>query len=235
VRQQGLGLTEFMADHHCYPLGFNPNYYQGAYPEHSVIWMGSVAKELGVKIMDTNNPPPGIANFYCGIFLCPAAMNWTAPIPGGRTSNVDYGYNARGLAQIGTTNADSLNSLGLCGRTPGKEAGQSSSDMPIGASEIVNPSGMLASGDGFSGSKGVILDTSLILSRNTDHSHNQFHLNYQQITKWVYARHQNRANMVFCDGHVETLTLEFLFQDTSDEALRVWNRDHLPHRELLPP
>jgi hypothetical protein len=41
--------------------------------------------------------------------------------------------------------------------------------------------------------------------------------------------------MVFCDGHVETLTLEFLFQDTSDEALHVWNRDHLPHRELLLP
>lgn len=48
-------------------------------------------------------------------------------------------------------------------------------------------------------------------------------------------RHQGRANVVFCDGHVESPTLKFLFTDTSDEALSRWNRDHLPHREKLPP
>ena len=49
------------------------------------------------------------------------------------------------------------------------------------------------------------------------------------------ARHQGKANVVFCDGHVESPTLKFLFEDTSDEALRRWNRDHLPHREKLAP
>ena len=44
-----------------------------------------------------------------------------------------------------------------------------------------------------------------------------------------------KANVVFCDGHVESPTLKFLFEDTSDDALRRWNRDHLPHREKLPP
>lgn len=237
VHQQGLGLEEFVADHHCYPLGFNQNYYQGAFPEHSVSWMGSVAKELGVEMMDTHNPPPGIGSFYCGVFLCPAAVNWSAPIPGARTSNTDYGYNSHGLARTGATNAGNFSSLGLCGQTPQKKAGQGPSDMPIGSSEVVNPSEMLAIGDGFSGSKGVLLDTSPILSRNIDESHNwnQPYLNYQQITKWVHARHQNRANMIFCDGHAETLTLKFLFQDTNDVALACWNRDHQPHRELLLP
>ena len=47
------------------------------------------------------------------------------------------------------------------------------------------------------------------------------------------SRHQGKANVVFCDGHVESPTLKFLFADTSDEALRRWNRDHLPHREKL--
>jgi prepilin-type processing-associated H-X9-DG protein len=46
-------------------------------------------------------------------------------------------------------------------------------------------------------------------------------------------RHQGRANVLFCDGHVESPTLKFLFADTSDEALRRWNRDHQPHRERL--
>jgi prepilin-type processing-associated H-X9-DG protein len=54
-------------------------------------------------------------------------------------------------------------------------------------------------------------------------------------TKRAYARHQGKANVVFCDGHVESPTLQFLFDDTSDAALVRWNRDHLPHREKLPP
>jgi hypothetical protein len=41
--------------------------------------------------------------------------------------------------------------------------------------------------------------------------------------------------MVFCDGHLESPTLQFLFTDTNDEALVRWNRDHQPHREKLSP
>jgi prepilin-type processing-associated H-X9-DG protein len=40
-----------------------------------------------------------------------------------------------------------------------------------------------------------------------------------------------KANAVFCDGHVESPTLKFLFADTSDATLVCWNRDHQPHRE----
>jgi len=49
------------------------------------------------------------------------------------------------------------------------------------------------------------------------------------------SRHQGKANVVFCDGHVESPTLAFLFEDTSDAALSRWNRDHQPHREKLSP
>ena len=48
------------------------------------------------------------------------------------------------------------------------------------------------------------------------------------------ARHHGKLNVVFCDGHVESPTLQFLFADSSDEALIRWNRDYLPHRERLP-
>ena len=46
-------------------------------------------------------------------------------------------------------------------------------------------------------------------------------------------RHQGKANVLFCESHVELTTLKFLFADTSDEALSRWNRDHLPPREKL--
>jgi prepilin-type processing-associated H-X9-DG protein len=49
-----------------------------------------------------------------------------------------------------------------------------------------------------------------------------------------------QANVFFCDGHVESPTLKFLFADTSDAALARWKSlrtatNHLPHREKLSP
>ena len=58
--------------------------------------------------------------------------------------------------------------------------------------------------------------------------------NYIKNTQY-YARHQGKANVVFCDGHVESPTIQYLFEDISDTALSRWNRDHLPHREGLSP
>jgi prepilin-type processing-associated H-X9-DG protein len=94
---------------------------------------------------------------------------------------------------------------------------------------------MLAVGDGFA-AKGVwLLGLSINLSRNCDWNGYAFqeYLNYDALTKQAYARHQAKANVVNCDGHVESPTLDFLFQDTRDAALARWNRDHHPHRERL--
>jgi prepilin-type processing-associated H-X9-DG protein len=52
-------------------------------------------------------------------------------------------------------------------------------------------------------------------------------------TKRAHVRHQDKANVVFCDGHAESPKLKFLFEDTSDDALSRWNRDHQPHRDKL--
>ena len=81
------------------------------------------------------------------------------------------------------------------------------------------PSDMMAIGDSFDGT--------IILSR-VDVTENEKYGN-------ILTRHQGRANVVFCDGHVESPTMKFLFADTSDAALVRWNRDHLPHREKLSP
>jgi len=50
-----------------------------------------------------------------------------------------------------------------------------------------------------------------------------------------FTRHKDKANVAFCDSHVESPMLNFLFADTSDAALSHWNRDHQPHRERLAP
>jgi prepilin-type processing-associated H-X9-DG protein len=99
---------------------------------------------------------------------------------------------------------------------------------PVSESEVASPSDMIAIGDGFYGGNGV-LQEGWLLSRTCGLT------DYLGSTKSSYARHQGRANVVFCDGHVESPTLKFLFEDTSDDALVRWNRDHLPHREKLSP
>ena len=44
-------------------------------------------------------------------------------------------------------------------------------------------------------------------------------------------RHGGRWNMVFCDAHVEHQRPQKFFNFYSDDAISLWNRDHLPHRQ----
>ena len=88
---------------------------------------------------------------------------------------------------------------------------------------------MLAIGDGFKGGKAGVQDGWYLLWR-TDGVQDEM-----GSTQRSNTRHQGKANVVFCDGHVESPTLKFLFEDTSDDALVRWNHDYLPHREKLSP
>ncbi len=121
-----------------------------------------------------------------------------------------YAYNAYGVSEGGRTNA-----LGL----EGHYGSSSGIGVPIGESEVINPSDMMAIGDGFGDSA---------FRRLPD-------LWRLETLGFASSRHQNRANVLFCDGHVESLAFKFLFQVNSDAALVRWNRDHLPHRERLQP
>jgi prepilin-type processing-associated H-X9-DG protein len=114
-----------------------------------------------------------------------------------------YGYNMGGV--VSDENAD--NNLGL--------GGLPSTQTPIKDSQVVNPADMIAIGD--------VFVQRLSLTRNPAYA----------LALLAYQRHQGKANVVFCDGHVESPTLQFMFADSSDAALVHWNRDHQPHRELL--
>jgi prepilin-type processing-associated H-X9-DG protein/prepilin-type N-terminal cleavage/methylation domain-containing protein len=121
------------------------------------------------------------------------------------TLPICYGYNMGGV--VSDENADS--NLGL--------GGLPSTKTPVKDSQVVKPADMIAIGD-------VFLQR-LSLTRNPAYG----------LALLAYQRHQGKANVVFCDGHVESPTLNFLFVNTSDAALSRWNRDHQPHRELLAP
>lgn len=98
---------------------------------------------------------------------------------------------------------------------------------PVAESEVVNPSEMLAIGDGLNGWKSVIKDGLSALGRGPDA------VEFFGSTRRSYARHRGVANVLFCDGHVDNPRLAFLFQEESDLALRIWNRDNQPHWDRL--
>ncbi len=170
------------------------------------------------------------------VWHCPAAsrpsnstwnshMNWVYN---------EYGYNAYGLGSLASTNSLGLAEYWWIGSS-NKPAGSISR---IQESEVVSPGEMYAIGDAFFGGPDVVRDGVGILGRASASmilSHGSAEYDFSEATKRSYARHQGCANVAFCDGHVESLTLKSLFQDTNDTALACWNRDHLPHREKLGP
>jgi prepilin-type processing-associated H-X9-DG protein len=87
---------------------------------------------------------------------------------------------------------------------------------PVKETEVVAPSDMIAIGDSIPGGVEFMRDNIDYLLR-----HN------------VTERHAGQINVLFCDGHIESPTLDALFVDTSDAALVRWNRDHQPHRDRL--
>ena len=187
----------------------NNNGYPMEYTTDTANWADQLEREgFGV-------PKPDTYFFTNGIWVCPSARfeGWSSAF--GSSSQFCYGYNSYGLNYIANGGAW-VGSLGLSGHYDSN----SSSYTPINESEIASPTEMIAIADGFTG--GVAFE----------------HENLVELTDFngnTPVRHQGKANVVFCDGHVESPTLQFLFEDNSDAALVRWNRDHLPHREKLSP
>jgi prepilin-type processing-associated H-X9-DG protein/prepilin-type N-terminal cleavage/methylation domain-containing protein len=216
VLQLGIALQEFRTDYNSYPPFLDPS-------DHSEnrYWKNALGYEIGIHT-NTSYFPKGV--WHCPAAYRPSDAIWNLHNEAGYD---DYGYNAYGLGSLAFTNALGLSTYYWLASLPTPR---------VKESEVVSPSEMFAVGDAFFGAPSVIVDGASILGRASDSvvlSHRPFP--DPESTKRSYARHQDKANVVFCDGHVESPTLQFLFEDTSDEALSRWNRDHLPHREKLSP
>jgi len=207
LRQLGLALHGFVQENHAYPLYVNVDVSKGSYSEHYKTWAEALSyEELGIPKSET----PFFTN---GVWNCPSAR-WYNNQPAPNTMGIwfSYGYNYLGLNSPGKNEA-----TGLGGRTTSIYGPLAP---PVGETEVVAPSEMIAIGDGFDGN--TVIQRASWFDMGKKYSN-------------PFARHQGKANVVFCDGHVESPTLQFLFEDTSDAALVRWNRDHLPHREKLSP
>jgi prepilin-type processing-associated H-X9-DG protein len=151
-----------------------------------------------------SQPPEGV--FSTGVWRCPSAQFRPYKMRPAPERHY-YSFNTFGLGYR-------TNGLGLggCGSP-------TSSLVRTRELDVMAPSAMMAFGDAFDG--GWVFCRRLTMD-------------YLIKEGNILTRHQGRGNVVFCDGHVESPTVQFLFLDSSDEALSRWNRDHQPHHELLP-
>jgi len=226
LRQLGVALEQFVSDNRGYPfIAENLNPPSRAPKEN---WQDALAPFAGGYRLNTARKPYQSA----GLFHCPGANPPVCPtFPQGIVYS-DYGYDAVGITTLFDTNG----SLGL---SPwmGSSTNQLAPlpiapfevNQPVRESQIASPADMMAIGDGFVGNSRIIRDSGTSLWRTVGAE------DLAGSTRRAYARHQEKAEIAFCEGHVENHRLQTLFADDSDSALRRWNRDNQPHRERLAP
>ena len=207
LRQLGLSLQMFLSDNHYYPV--NPFQTKPlSLPNSERLWLGKLVREgLGIS-----NPSTSFQRE--GVWRCPTARWSDTMLKGNDLAQfTDYGYNDDKFS--GKLPSDTASKFGLEGHyVPGADPALISFS-PVLESEVVIPSDMMAIGDCFEGN-------ALLMRRPMD---------FLEQCGNVLSRHGGKANVVFCDDHVESTKLKSLFEDTSDLALSRWNRDHQPHPE----
>lgn len=212
LRQHGIALAKWLADHDSYPLHFSDPAL-GKTEERYVFWEKALFFTENLNCEDKAS----VAN-------CPA-ISQPKEYPPPQVIR-DYGYNAWGLNGLIKRPL-----LGIGGHGPvmiwDGTSIHGDYSPAVKESEVASPSEFLAIGDAFIGWKTTIQDDSGILGRSATAR------DTHGSTERAPRRHNGRANVLCADGHVVPETLGFLFTDTSDAALRIWNRDNLPHRERL--
>jgi prepilin-type processing-associated H-X9-DG protein/prepilin-type N-terminal cleavage/methylation domain-containing protein len=209
LHQLGIGLRSFVEDNSAYPSILGPTNIG-----HNGYWAIQLESEISGKSKRAED------FITKGIWRCPSALRvipW--PPSNSREPFCSYGYNAFGVLPGWTTNLLGLNSLPahlpvskIVGSPPVAEPG------------VAVPADMMAIGDSIDG---------MVIFR-------RWLLEFNRFPGWdrtqfgrASDRHQGSINVLFCDGHVESPKVKFVFEDKADAALARWNRDHQPHREEL--
>ncbi len=234
LRQIGLGLVMYVGDFGVYP--------SGSFRTMDIIrtWQVVLREHCNEPVLFREES--GIRLFKkTGVFRCPAVRTrpsangseggnwWEGEISYERDAYREhYGYNEWGSTAFGSLH-------GLAGDWP-YDATQRLTQS-LRESGVKAPSDMIALGDGLFG---YVRGDSVpeYIGRCYFIGRDYFGAGIpapQQETKRSHHRHSDRSNVLFCDGHVEGIKLDMLYRDTSDRALRRWNRDNEPHRRTPPP
>jgi len=245
LRQMGIALANYTVDFKAYPLF---NYFrQEPAPTMglAVYWQDELGAYSGAKW--SVNLYAGIADSTSQLYLCPSyaravgsVVLWPdSPNPGGGWETFGpYGYNWLGISSADVGNGV----LGLGGAVLGQMPSSDGYGLATKDNDVLSPSHMVAIGDATFDVAVPInsvvgdIDLQFAVAASDIYVLGQSTLPAVQTAMSDDRRRHDgsRRNMVFCDGHVECLTPAQLFNYKNDAVLSLWNKDYLPHRELLP-
>jgi prepilin-type N-terminal cleavage/methylation domain-containing protein/prepilin-type processing-associated H-X9-DG protein len=227
LRQLGIALNSYVQDKNAYPFG------KFGDPQ----WVPAIEPYVGAKF--NNLVFSGQAG---GVFQCPSyarliaapAIPWSATV-------FEYDFGTYGYNAAGPSARYPAMGLGLAG----EDAITGLNSRPVRENEVAFPSSMIAMGDApitVSDATASHPAVAAVGSSNLDHFWGQEYVLDGNLTisprsdvLFTRKRHQNRWNIIYCDGHTQNLKTRALFDYKKDDLLRLWNRDHQPHRELLGP
>ena len=213
LRQLGSSLVAYNATHGKYPVGIDrPSGYTWIWPALLRDFLGG---GTGVEVFHCPSAPDESRWSVAYGSGLPAQDGYRADEirlrPGG-SHFMSYGYNVWGAF---TGNGLMFEGLGVYKDDPWRGSAT------VGL--VRRPSAMIALGD-----------SNWDLRRKGDPNWSGFIGMYAE-RQWPLEMHGGRANLVFCDGHVEALPREgFIAQlaaeDDKAHCERRWNRSHQAHR-----
>jgi prepilin-type N-terminal cleavage/methylation domain-containing protein/prepilin-type processing-associated H-X9-DG protein len=228
LTQLGIALANYAGDYKAYPFY---DYSRDVPPpmQSSFFWYDALQPYSGATM--NTNVYAGMADSTSQLYLCPSYARAVGAVPiwpnaflNGWKAFGAYGYNCYGAF---------LASLGLGGNITGTFI-----DVPTKESDVVSSSHMIAIGDANFGpwlvqTNSVMGNVGLLFAPVG--ATQTFGMNEGPLCLSADARRHDgsRRNIVFCDGHVDSLTLAQLFDYNNDAVLSQWSIDYLPHRELL--
>lgn len=226
LRQIGLGLSMYLGDFGKYPLGESPL--------EEKFWFEYLEPYTGSR-------------WEGPLFRCPGSAErfpWRGVIRIGKNGildrgipNGDYAYNQYGRRGDGVNWASSSTPLSELGLGGTESDPKSQVCAPLPESQVRVPTDMIALADAlqvgyppvFPRANGRVVSLG-IAELNAITLLGASESQWKQSEQKAKARHLEKANVAFCDGHAEALTFPKLFGGT-DEVLRRWNNDNLPHRD----
>jgi prepilin-type N-terminal cleavage/methylation domain-containing protein/prepilin-type processing-associated H-X9-DG protein len=256
LRQIHLAVQLYVTTHNIFP----PNYAWENYPQSATdsrFRQWETKLELNTRDTTIPNPNPPLNNpptkddleytVMGGVFQCPLnrgskATAWWKVEGGDKVDFWILPYNAYGYNSWGTGGNGDL--LGLGGSSFGPRPLNKTPFRFTRESAVLRPAEMLALGDIFLRSKNPALDGFQSLRLGLDGS--QIAPSVIGGGGWIgsppqsikpkeqvsFKMHHGRANRAFVDGHLESEDMRNSFKGT-DEQLKRWNIDNLPHRDRL--
>jgi prepilin-type processing-associated H-X9-DG protein/prepilin-type N-terminal cleavage/methylation domain-containing protein len=218
LHQVGVALTMHVSDASAHPPRFT-----AAFVTSTMVMLKPWSDLIEPYASGSKN---GGAAFGDPIFSCPSDQSGYGYNETGVTPSV-YGDDETALVSL---DGPHYGELGLGGLMLGDEP---LSLITVRDIRVVVPSDMIAIGDlGARDQKGNVIATRDRIGFEVGAV---FRMPQDEhfVIDYTKRRHGSKANMVFCDGHVEGIKFTGLYRNQDDQLQR-WNIDHLPHRDLVP-